>query len=424
MLGAIVGDIVGSRFEFNNHRSKQFDLLTYKCFPTDDSIMTIAIAKALLACKGDYSELGLHTVTYMQEMGRKYPNAGYGGNFHKWIYETDPKPYYSWGNGAAMRVSACGFVANSIEEAKQLSKLVTAITHDHPEGIKGAEAIAVAIYLAKTGSTLLDIQDHINRNYYTINFKLDDIRDTYDFNESCQDTVPQALEAFFESTDFEDAIRNAISIGGDSDTLAAITGSVAEAYYGITKEIRNHVLTYLDEYLLKLVLDFESIFLPKYEVVTAQTSFAVQGSFAASQGSRSEMLSSAYNSASEAVKSLASASETTAQKLFSNLYASASILHGYVEKASYRTYLIPLLFFKRISDIYDEETEEAIKLYGEEGAEFMGSYAHSFSIPDGYHWNDIRNATENIGKVIADTLAKIEQENPKTLDLSGMDMAL
>lgn len=416
MLGAIVGDIVGSRFEWNNNRSKKFDFLTYKCFATDDSIMSIAIAKAIIACNGDYSVLGSHAVLYMQKFGRKYPSAGYGGHFHQWLYEDKPQPYNSWGNGSAMRVSACGFAANSLEEAKYLSRSVTEVTHNHPEGIKGAEATAVAIYLARSGWTLLDIQDYINKHYYRIDFKLDEIRDSYRFNESCQDTVPQALEAFFESTDFEDAIRNAISIGGDSDTLAAITGGIAEAYYGIPKDIRNHALTFLDDDLLKTILEFETIYPPKYEVVTDGTSYAVHGSATASGNTRSEMLSSAFESSESAINSATSATTTTAQKLFSNLYAAASILHGYVEKASYRTYLIPLLFFKRISDVYDEETADAIKLYGEEGAKFMGSSAHTFKIPEGYHWNDIRNATENIGKVIADTLAKIEQENPKTLN--------
>ena len=214
MLGAIIGDIVGSRFEWNNNRNKDFDFLTYKCFFTDDSVMSLAIAKAILNCNGDYSDLSNQATKTMQSIGRPYQNCGYGGLFYNWIYSDDPKPYGSYGNGAAMRVSACGIVARSLEEAVELSRKVTEITHNHPEGIKGAEATTVAIYLARTGHSLLDIQDYINRNYYRINFKLDDIRDTYEFNETCQETVPQALEAFFESTCFEDAIRNAISIGG------------------------------------------------------------------------------------------------------------------------------------------------------------------------------------------------------------------
>lgn len=258
MLGAIVGDIVGSRFEWNNNRSKQFDFLIYKCSVTDDSVMSLAIAKALLESKSDYSDLSENAVKYMQGIGRHYPNCGYGGRFIDWMHSDNPKPYGSYGNGAAMRVSACGFAANSLEEAKQLSKAVTEVTHNHPEGLKGAEATAVAIFLAHSGKNLLEIRDYITKSYYPLNFTLDGIRDSYDFNESCQGTVPQALEAFFESNSFEDAIRNAISIGGDSDTLAAITGGIAEAYYGIPTEIRKHALTFLDERLLKILVEFEN----------------------------------------------------------------------------------------------------------------------------------------------------------------------
>ena len=418
MLGAIIGDIVGSRFEWDNNRNKDFDFLTHKCFFTDDSVMSLAIAKAILNCKGDYANLSAQAIATMQSVGRPYPNCGYGGSFYNWMYSSSPKPYGSYGNGAAMRVSACGFSARSLEEAIALSKAVTEVTHNHPEGIKGAEATAVAVYMARTGSSLLDIQDYINKHYYKIDFKLDDIRDTYEFNETCQDTVPQALEAFFESTGFEDAIRNAISIGGDSDTLAAITGSIAEAYYGIPADIRSHALSFLDDTLLKILTDFENQYPSKVEITTDKSSYAIETPKGdkVSGADRSELLTASYEQGRRAEKSIeASAEETTPQYLFQKLYAAATVLYGHVEKAAYRTYLIPLLFFKRISDVYDEETEDAIKEYGVEGAKFMGNSIHSFMIPDGYHWNDIRNATENVGKVIADTLAKIEQSNPKTL---------
>lgn len=257
MFGAIIGDIVGSRFESNNNRSKKFDFFTYECRVTDDSIMTLAIAKAILESNGDYSDLAENAIKYMQTIGRQYPNCGYGGNFIWWIHSNDPKPYGSFGNGAAMRVSACGFVANSLEEAKQLSKAVTEVTHNHPEGLKGAEATAVAIFLARSGKNLLEIRDYITKNYYPLNFTLDGIRESYLFNVSCQETVPQAIEAFLESNNFEDAIRNAISIGGDSDTIAAITGGIAEAYYGIPTEIREHTLTFLDGCLSQILVEFE-----------------------------------------------------------------------------------------------------------------------------------------------------------------------
>lgn len=256
MLGAIIGDIVGSRFEWNNHGSKDFEFFNYKCFPTDDSIMSLAVAQAILLSKKDYSDLSKIAVECMQSIGRNYPDCGYGGSFYGWIFSNDPKPYNSYGNGSAMRVSAAGFAANSIEEAKKLSRLVTEVSHNHPEGIKGAEATAVAIYLAKTGNNILEIRDYIDKNYYPMNFTLDEIRDTYQFNETCQETVPQALQTFFESTDFEDAIRNAISIGGDSDTVAAICGGVAEAYYGIPSDVREQALTFLDERLMHIMVLF------------------------------------------------------------------------------------------------------------------------------------------------------------------------
>lgn len=173
------------------------------------------------------------------------------------MYSDHPKPYNSFGNGAAMRVSACGFVAQNLEEAKTISRVVTEATHNHPEGLKGAEATVVAIYMARTGSTIEEIQKVIDQEYCPMNFTLGEIRDTYAFNETCQDTVPQALEAFFESTSFEDAIRNAISVGGDSDTLAAITGGIAEAYYGVSDALKQQALGYLDNRLLAIYRAFE-----------------------------------------------------------------------------------------------------------------------------------------------------------------------
>jgi len=257
MIGAIIGDIVGSRFEWDNYRAKDFELFTEDCFVTDDSIMTLAIGKALMSSNADWSDLGEQAVRCMQEVGRPYPHCGYGGRFWDWMYSDDPKPYNSFGNGAAMRVSACGFMAKSLDEAKALSKSVTEVTHNHPEGLKGAEATAVAIYMARTGSSMTQIREVIDREYYPMNFTLDEIRDTYQFNETCQDTVPQALMAFFESTSFEDAIRNAISVGGDSDTLATITGGVAEAYYGVPGDLKQKALEYLDERLLSIYADYE-----------------------------------------------------------------------------------------------------------------------------------------------------------------------
>lgn len=257
MLGAIIGDIVGSRFEFNNHRSKDFDLFVEGCLATDDSIMTLAVAKALLECHGDWRSLSEKTVEYMQSIGRKYPNCGYGGAFHQWIFSDHPEPYNSFGNGAAMRVSPCGFIAETEDEAKLLSRKVTEISHNHKEGIKGAEAATVAIFMARSGALKQEIHDRIARDYFKLDFTLDSIRDTYEFNETCQDTVPQAIVAFLEATSFEDAIRNTISIGGDSDTLAAITGAIAEAYYGVPGWMKRKAISYLDDELRGIFREWE-----------------------------------------------------------------------------------------------------------------------------------------------------------------------
>ena len=257
MIGAIIGDIVGSRFEWHNHRSKEFELFTSKCFATDDSIMTLAIGEALMRSQSDWSDLREQAVRCMQAIGRPYPNCGYGGRFHRWIYSDHPHPYRSYGNGAAMRVSACGLSARSLDEAKLLSKAVTEVTHNHPEGVKGAEAVTVAIYMARSGSSMEEIREVIDREYYPMNFTLDEIRPTYRFNETCPGPVPQALRAFFASTGFEDAIRCAISVGGDSDTLAAITGGVAQAYYGVPDALHAQAIAYLDTPLLEILNRFE-----------------------------------------------------------------------------------------------------------------------------------------------------------------------
>lgn len=271
MIGAIVGDIAGSRFEFCNLRSKEFVLLAAEdeaewgpasCF-TDDTVMTLAVAQALADWResgsSDSGELSTMAVRAMQDFGRRYPRAGYGGHFAQWISEADPRPYNSWGNGAAMRVSACGWAGRTLDEVKAMSLAVTEVTHNHPEGIKGAEATAVCVFLARQGKSKDEIKAHVSEHYYPLDFTLDEIRPTYDFDVSCQGSVPQALEAFFESTSFEDAIRNAISIGGDSDTIGAITGSIAGAYYGVPNDIRNKALSYLDDFQRETISEFEAL---------------------------------------------------------------------------------------------------------------------------------------------------------------------
>ena len=264
MLGAIIGDIVGSRFEFANHRSKHFELFTKECFATDDSVLTLAICDALLRSAPSFKNLPAQTVTSMQTIGREYPDSGYGGLFSQWLYSENPAPYESFGNGAAMRVSGCAYAGDSIKAVEKLSAAVTGVTHNHPEGLKGAEATAVAVYLARTGSSKEEIRSVIEKKYYgKYGRTLADLQAAYAWEDGCEGTVPPALVAFFESTDYEDCIRNGISIGGDSDTICAIAGAVAEAFYGIPAAIREEGIRFLDDRLKTILLDFEKVYPPK-----------------------------------------------------------------------------------------------------------------------------------------------------------------
>ena len=266
MLGAIIGDIVGSRFEWNNHKDKHFELFTEDCRMTDDSIMTIAVAKALMetekamAFSGERQERSTDyyvlmkklSIRYMQAFGRRYPDCGFSRAFFQWIISDDPQPYNSFGNGAAMRISPVAYVGKTEKEIQRLSETVTSVSHNHAEGLKGAEATAIAIFMARSGSSKDEIRNRIVENYYRMDFTLDGIRDAYRFTTDCQATVPQAIIAFLESTSFEDAIRNAVSLGGDSDTLAAIAGALAEAFYGIPEQIKERSLSYFDTELLSV----------------------------------------------------------------------------------------------------------------------------------------------------------------------------
>ena len=233
MYGAIIGDVVGSQYEFDNIKTKDFELFTDKCSYTDDTLMTVAVANALLKSRKSSEQFKPILIAEMQAIGKKYPypKGGYGGNFAQWLKDKKPKPYGSFGNGSAMRVSPCGIIADSLEEALRLGKESAEVTHNHPEGVKGATAVAGAVFLARHGATKKEITDFITSNYYSLDKSVEKIRDTYGFDESCQGTVPQAMQCFLESVSFEDAIRNAVSIGGDSDTIGAITGSVAWSYY-------------------------------------------------------------------------------------------------------------------------------------------------------------------------------------------------
>lgn len=418
MIGAIIGDIAGSRFEWHNIKTKEFEILTHKCHFTDDTVMSLAICDALLRCDGDFTNLSSQAVRSMQAIGRNYPHCGYGGRFHKWVFSSKPQPYNSWGNGSAMRISGCGYAADSLESVISLSRLVTEVTHNHPEGIKGAEAAAVAVFLARTGKHLLEIRDYISKHYYPMDFTLDSIRAGYSFDVSCQGSVPQALEAFFESTSFEDAIRNAVSIGGDSDTIAAITGGIAEAYYGVPTSIRKHALTFLDERLLKILVDFENKYPAKIEKIQSSGSVSFEPSTGekVKTGDRAEMMQSAMDIAdAELAATTAQAEQTTSQMLYAHLFEACNILRGPINQDEYKSYVTPILFFKRLSDVYDEETQAALEESGgdEEYASFPEN--HRFVIPEGCHWQDVREASENVGVAIVNAMNGIERANPDTL---------
>ena len=272
MLGAIIGDIVGSVYEWNNIKTKDFPLFREDCFFTDDTVMTCTVAEAIMngGQKDDF-------IDAMKKYGRMYPNADYGARFNSWLVTDNREPYNSFGNGSAMRVSPCAWVmaccycarTGTWPTSRALARLSAEVTHNHPEGIKGAMATADAIFMCRyfLGGDGSDnpaeikrrIKEHIEKEYgYNLSKTLDEIRPTYRFNETCQDTVPQAIIAFLESTDFEDAIRNAISLGGDSDTLAAITGSIAEAAYGIPEWIQDKSYSYLDEPLKDVLRRWET----------------------------------------------------------------------------------------------------------------------------------------------------------------------
>ena len=257
MLGAIVGDIVGSVYEFHNTKSMDFDLFTPWSNFTDDSVMTLAVAKWLL-------EDDLHTIHYliycMQELGNRYPKAGYGGNFMSWLREDEPQPYNSWGNGSAMRVSPVGLYARTLDEALALAALSASVSHNHPEGVKGAQAIATCVFLCKEGKSKAEIKEYIEKAFdYNLNRTIAEIRSRYEFDVSCQGSVPQAIIAFLEGDSFEEVIRLAISLGGDSDTIGAMAGAIAACCYEIPQSIIEGCNAILTEDLKDIQTEFEKL---------------------------------------------------------------------------------------------------------------------------------------------------------------------
>ena len=259
MIGAIIGDVVGSRFEFNNILSKEFEFFHPNCEFTDDTVMTCAVAQGIMDSKADYSDLSEKTIQAMQRIGRQFPYCGYGARFVNWMFSDNPQPYNSCGNGSAMRISPVGFVSRDVEEAKRLSAAVTCISHDHPEGMKGAEATAIAIVMARQGNTKDEIRKAME-DYYDLSTTVDEQREKWHGHgkEICQIAVPQALVCFFEGENFEDVIRNCISIGGDSDTIAAIAGGIAEAYFGVPEDFQKKVRRYVSPKLLSVSDAFDA----------------------------------------------------------------------------------------------------------------------------------------------------------------------
>lgn len=262
MYGAILGDIIGSPYEFDQGRkTKVFPLFSEDSEFTDDSVMTIAVADAFLPVQPEMEDdtIRQRVVAKMQKYGRLYPHAGYGGRFRRWLRDRHPQPYNSWGNGSAMRVSSVGWLFDDLETVRRMARLSAEVTHNHPEGIKGAEATATAIFLARTGSTKAEIMSYIEENFqYDLSRTCDEIRPDYYHVESCQETVPEAITAFLEGENFEDVIRTAVSLGGDCDTLTCIAGSIAEAFFGVPEELKEECRKRLPHDLLEVLQQFDA----------------------------------------------------------------------------------------------------------------------------------------------------------------------
>ena len=254
MYGAIIGDIVGSVFEWNNKKTVDFRLFTPRSHFTDDTVMTAAVAEGLMNGGGEEKATEEAIKDSMLKYGAMFPRAGYGGGFSRWLNSKNPKPYNSFGNGSAMRVSPVGWFAQNIEDTEQYAEISARITHNHPEGIKGAVSVAGAIFLAREGKSKDEIKEYVTSKFhYDLDRTLDEIRPSYKFDVTCQGSVPEAIIAFLESDGFEDAIRKAVSLGGDSDTIGAITGSIAEAAYGIPDDLKKIAESRLDGRLLRVI---------------------------------------------------------------------------------------------------------------------------------------------------------------------------
>lgn len=258
-MGAITGDIAGSLYEFNNIRSRDFEFLSDRCHFTDDTVMTVAVCDALLDCavSDDDDVIRERIINSLKYWGKKYPFCGFGGRFFRWVLGPARKPYGSCGNGSAMRVSPAGWLFDDIDTVRRMARLTADVTHSHPEGIKGAEAVACLIYLSRTGAGKEQLKKYVTENFgYSLDFTCDGIRDTYCFDATCQNTVPQAIVCFLEAGGFEDTVRNGVSIGGDTDTICAVAGSIAEAFYGISGDIREKAYEFLDDEMIEVICRF------------------------------------------------------------------------------------------------------------------------------------------------------------------------
>ena len=261
LYGTIFGDIAGSTYEWHPAKDYHFDLLPNNSHFTDDTVMTAAVATWLMTEPRNSETL----IKSLQLFGSLYPYAGYGRNFFNWLRDPKPQPYYSWGNGSAMRVSPVGWAFDTLEETLEAAKLSAEVTHNHPEGIKGAQATAACIWMARKGKSKQEIKEYVERVFgYNLNRTCDEIRMTYQFDESCQGTVPESIIAFLESTDYESAIRLAVSLGGDADTMGAITGGIAEAFYGeVPEHIRKEVVKRLPTEFIEIMQRFYQKFVER-----------------------------------------------------------------------------------------------------------------------------------------------------------------
>lgn len=263
MYGAILGDMIGSPYEFDaGNKTKEFPLFSKHSTYTDDTVMTIAVAHAFLISGLHAADEALRPqlVTSMRKFGKLFPRAGYGLRFWRWLHSWHPKPYSSFGNGSAMRVSSVAWLYSDLPSVRHAARISAEVTHNHPEGIKGAEATASAIFLSRTGHSKEEIKAYITREFdYDLSRSCDEIRPGYHHVQSCQETVPEAITAFLEGTDFVDIVRTAVSLGGDCDTLAAIAGSIAEGMYGIPEDLKQECRERLPQELLNILLQFENV---------------------------------------------------------------------------------------------------------------------------------------------------------------------